>query len=734
MNNKGITYFRLNSPYEGDITKNCALDGYEVDNNFFTLEGRDIKCVYVEDNEIKIELINGQVIKSGDVFSKFAKDLSVDFDAEKGILYIKQNGQVKKIEGFVTEFSNDWSVATNSTLKGNGKPSSPLSISPVYKTGMYVPVKKYIDLTEDDCNNCGCEHCGRISDKLPNTCDILPGDRFLVKMENSDYGLLYNYEGVKRIACDLIGSNSEWRIPTKDDWDDMLNAIEPCAEDRTHSSASSNTYLGRFAGKFLKNKYLWRSEGCGCDDNSSTCIDYHENDSCVNNCSCGRNIQCDPMYCGEYNGCHHRHKKCDHRGIDKFGFGVTPAGYADDGMLYGYFGERGMFWTASVSRSGASAYAKRFDYNKSSVYQDIVPSSLYLSLRLVKDFNGNNYFEREDILTDSYPTILMPSMKTGHKVWTSVNIALSNRCYNAIQPNDGQGITMMKKYFIYEWDGKKWLVNEVREGEIVVVLDAPNNRYSSAYKIINGELIDLEVRIVNNVLQIIQPKLDNLETLINTERDRAIAAEERLEAAIDSTTARLDNEILERRNADEELSNRITEEKEARESADEELSNRITEETQARETADAELRTAIEEEALARAEKDIEHDAKLEELANKDIELDGKIEEEKEARIAKDTELEEKITAEEAERIAKDEELDAKITEEKEARESADEELRTAIEEEAQERQEKDTEIEGKLLSEEGTEFNKETGVLTLKSNAGTNDITVQFSFNFGEI
>ena len=286
--------------------------------------------------------------------------------------------------------------------------------------------------------------------------------------------------------------------------------------------------------------------------------------------------------------------------------------------------------SASVSRSGASAYAKRFDYNKSSVYQDIVPSSLYLSLRLVKDFNGNNYFEREDILTDSYPTILMPSMKTGHKVWTSVNIALSNRCYNAIQPNDGQGITMMKKYFIYEWDGKKWLVNEVREGEIVVVLDAPNNRYSSAYKIINGELIDLEVRIVNNVLQIIQPKLDNLETLINTERDRAIAAEERLEAAIDSTTARLDNEILERRNADEELSNRIIEEKEARE--------------------------------------------------------------------------------------------------------SADEELRTAIEEEAQERQEKDTEIEGKLLSEEGTEFNKETGVLTLKSNAGTNDITVQFSFNFGEI
>ena len=159
MNNKGITYFRLNSPYEGDITKNCALDGYEVDNNFFTLEGRDIKSVYVENNEIKIELINGQVIKSGDVFSKFAQDLSIDFDAENGILYIKQNGQVKKIEGFVTEYSDDFGVAHNSTLKGSGKPSSPLSISPLYKPGVYTPVKKYIDLTNDDCNECGCDHC-----------------------------------------------------------------------------------------------------------------------------------------------------------------------------------------------------------------------------------------------------------------------------------------------------------------------------------------------------------------------------------------------------------------------------------------------------------------------------------------------------------------------------------------------------------------------------------------------
>jgi hypothetical protein len=755
MNNKGVTYFRLNSPYEGDITKNCALDGYEVDNNFFTLEGRDIKSVYVEENEIKIELINGEVIKSGDVFSKFAQDLSVDFDAEHGILYVKQNGQVKKIEGFVTEYSSNWGVATDSTLKGNGKPSKPLSISPMYKPGVYVPVKKFIDLTADDCNPCGCPNCTRIADKLPNPCGLIPGDRFLVRTENSDYGMLYNYEGIKKIACDLIGSNSEWRIPTKDDWDDMLNAIEPCDSDRTHSSASSNMWLGRFAGKFLKSKHLWRSEGCCNDENTETCIDYNGS-NCVNMCNCGHNVECDPMHCGEYNTCQHKHRKCDHRGIDKYGFGVTPAGYADDGMLYGYFGERAMFWTATVSRSGASSYAKRFDYNKSAVYQDIVPTTLHLSLRLVKDYDGNNYLEREDILTDNYPTVLMPSVKTGRKVWTSVNIALNNRCYGAILPNDGQGVTLIKKYFIYEWDGKEWLTNEVKEGEVVAVLDAPNGRYSSAYKVINGELVDLDLRTVNNVLNLIQPKFDNLETLITTEKERAMAAEERLEAAIDSTTARLDNEILERRQADEELDGKITAEKEAREAKDAELEQAIADEVAARTAADEALTAALEAEALARAEKDAEIEANLnaeiEAREAKDAELEQAIadevaartaadEEEKAAREAKDAELEERINEfsgsieqEKEERIAADEELDAKITAEKEAREAKDAELEQAIADETAAREAKDEEIEGKLLTEEGTEFDSENGVLTLKSAAGTNDITVQFSFNFGEI
>ena len=43
-----------------------------------------------------------------------------------------------------------------------------------------------------------------------------------------------------------------------------------------------------------------------------------------------------------------------------------------------------------------------------------------------------------------------------------------------------------------------------------------------------------------------------------------------------------------------------------------------------------------------------------------------------------------------------------------------------------------DETLDGKILTPDGTEFDSNTGILTLKSKAGTNDIDVQFNFNFG--
>lgn len=100
--NNAITYYRLQSPYEGDITKNCSLSGLEVDNNFLTLEGRDIKSVAFEDDKIVITLLNGTRLTTEKVTEDCIKDLLVSFDRTTGVLTITQDGVSQEFSGFVT--------------------------------------------------------------------------------------------------------------------------------------------------------------------------------------------------------------------------------------------------------------------------------------------------------------------------------------------------------------------------------------------------------------------------------------------------------------------------------------------------------------------------------------------------------------------------------------------------------------------------------------------------------
>ena len=421
----GITYFRKNSPYPGDVTKNCALDGVEVDNNFFVLEGRDIKTLRVEGSDIVVELQNGKVMRSVDAL-KDVTDLKhtavseLEFDKESGVLRFMRNGEQVAITGFATELNTGVTVAVDESLKGNGLAATPVSISPMFKTGQYEPVKKFISVVNGE--------------SIP-TCETpIVGDRYLTKEYVSVYGMLYNYEAVKKIACNLNKANSPWRIPTKEDWDDMLNAVEPCQKDRDHNSATANKYLGAWAGKLLKSTDLWL--------HSST-IDPCGNDTCINydTVSCGNSGNgCESTYCGKVcdnscGCCDCGNMGCDNGGLDAFGFHIVPAGYADDGRNFVFFGERAYFWTATNSNC-ENVYVKRFEHNRNSVYQNVIASQNYLSLRLIKDYNGHNYHESEKILSDQYPTVMMPSVKNGHSIWTSVNVSLGCGC-GRIEPNNG---------------------------------------------------------------------------------------------------------------------------------------------------------------------------------------------------------------------------------------------------------------------------------------------------------
>lgn len=716
---EGITYFRLKSQYKGDVTKNCALTGNEIDNNFNVLEGRDIQSLEIKDDEIVLTLKNGDVLKARDAFKEECVT-DITFDKINGVLKINRNGEIEEIDGFATSYNSGNSVSVDNTLSGNGLASNPIGVSPVAKTGQYRPVERIIKISEGE--------------RLPEKPQLVPGDRFLTEEQVSNYGYLYNYNAVKKIACDLRDAHSAWRIPTKEDWDDMLNAIEPCSEDKTHSSATANKYLGKWAGKLLKSVDLWRPEHCDDTDDECDCHPHHhhdhcdchdDNDTCINydddkcacdtgdinweSCSCGKNRPCTPKYCGEWGTCHHRPHHQDNRGLDKYGFRITPAGYADDGCNFGFFKERASFWTATNSNC-SNAYVKRFDFNKSSVHQDVIASQHYLSLRLVKDFNGDNYNEREDILGIPYSTVLMPSEKHGKAVWTSINVNFGNKCYSPLLPNDGQGMSFSRHYYVNEWDGKKWLRNEVREGESVVVRKAPHHQHDIEFRVIKGDLVNVMNYVYNRVIDTISPIIKDVDQKITDEITRSKVKDEEHDVkieALESKTAEL-TERMDKAEADIVSVNvRVDDTNNALAHTNQVLSDFGKETAKAFEQLNEVITTSINNINQAIMNETNARIAADDELKAKDVELENKINENYD-------DLSEKIESEKQERIEADNLLNEKIDNEIE---------RSTTEDEI---------IKGRLISKEGSTYNCAEGVLTLVTDNPENNITIKLTGNYG--
>lgn len=597
----GITYFKMRSPYEGDITKGCGLLPEEVDNNFYVLEGRDIKSVTVEDGHISIQLYNGDIIKSNDVFNNYISELSFSFDEENGVLTITQNGQTQEISGFKQDVEPDvitvveklWSN-NDETINGNGTRTKPLSISPLYRTGQYKPVLRFIDEVNGD--------------ELPDSSENVKGDRYIVSDTVNPYGLLYNKDTVKQIACELEDNASEWRIPTKEDWDDMLNAIEPNEEDKEHDSSMPNKYLGKFAGRFLKTREHWINSETETEENN-------ENETVTTN------EECEPTNAGVTSSVTSSGGDSpETRGTDKYGFSILPSGYGDDTGVAGHFGDRAEFWTNTEPCDTNTSFIKRFDYNRNDVYQDIIPNSHYASIRLVKDYTGVNYKGIESILNDEFETVLMPSVSNGHQVWTSVNVALSAHRYDSIRPNGDVGDNPIK-YYIVEWDGEQWLSSRFNEGDTVVILRDKEGKYNTEYRLINGELMSVREQTATDVLDTIEPMLSEINENVTT----------------------------------------MTEKVETFETELSEFSQNLS-----------------------------ENISQTQENTNSISALDN--------------------------RVSDNETNIASLTERADATEN------------------KVNEIDGDLIQVEGTSYEPTTGVLTLKSKDSTNDISLQFSFNFGQI
>ena len=497
----GVTYFKLKDKiYEGDDTKNCGLVGAEMDNNFFVLRGLDIKSMDLSGGTLTLTKFNGGA------FSAEVENTLFEFNKEEGKLIITYpNGEETTLEGFVGETDskyNDLVLATDGTIKGNGIPSKPLRLSELEKTGTYAPVDAVVG-------------------ELPET-GAHKGQRLIVQETLSNYGLLYPYEGIELINDALEKISSEWRVPSREDWDSLLNYFE-CEEKKNHGEEGE--WLGEKAGVALKSELLWKE-------------------------SSGETM-----------------------GMDVAGFRALPLGYkcmGDDGAEIEGVGKKAAFWALDTDASNNSC-VKIFEYDKATVGNFYLNKANKCSLRLCKDYNKDNFSEIEDIFELPYSCVLIDN-----KIWTSVNVYFSNAEYSGItsdewkkfadyievspQPNysaeapekcddvsmyykkaeDGSFVKCAEgekadgkttyytpyiqeqeeKYFLAEWDGNVWLKKPMNIGDSVAIESHDGETYHE-WRLFSDGLKDVAVTSMDTVVK----------ELIK-EADSRIAADKELDAKI----------------------------------------------------------------------------------------------------------------------------------------------------------------------------------------------------------
>lgn len=689
--NNGLYYYKLVSEYPNDITKNCKLTINEIDQNFKTLKDNDIKSAeYVKDKECngKGTLIitkndGEQLIVPMDSNIASCKNLTYDFsveiteDSEKGtnltLSYKDDEGEnTVTLENILTSdnlidiIGSDilTKVISDNTLKGLGTITSPLGIANVEKTGMLAPAIEMLDLTNGD--------------KLLEDAEY--GTRYVTKEYISDYGYLYNGAGVEKIS-QLLDNEYDtkqiykevsdrkyyWRVPSKSDWDKFLNSIEPC-EYQNHDSTQCHIELGKYAGKFLKSSCGWiGQEDCSCIANkpytshtvSSTNVS--DNDNAV--------------------GDNPNENEVSPIGVDKYGMTILPSGKCS----YGHgtpraenFKEEALFWTTShvYDDETQDLYVKVFDSEKSGVYQVAECIDPYYSVRLVKDFDGNNYFDTEYIDGVMYTSILMPESK---QIWLSRNFANTNGFvqYNdeigdeipeVLVPNNGEGIDNERiEMFINDYNGRYWEKKVMNNGDTIVIenptfdsgdtitktvcwYDEEETRHCVEVEIpkieqnnieyrvyitdegCNKELINTDDLVVERVINVIVPMLEK-------ERFERIKADEALSGAIDT-------ERNERIAADETLNNAIETEHSERVATDEALSGAIDTERTERVAADEALSNTIDTERNERVAADEVLSGAIDTLSSATTRLDEKIDEEISRATSAETELRNDLNAE----------------------------------------------------------------------------------------
>ena len=704
---KGLYFYKLNSPYSEDVTKNCKLTINEIDSNFLSLKDEDIASAEFDKKSKSLVLTrnNGEqlIVDLSDVTYDLNVETSCSADegASITISYDGADGNktvtfdhIVTVDNLRSVIGSDLltKVITDGTLKGDGTISSPLGLSGTEKSGMIAPVKGRLDLTKGG--------------KLPEVAKL--GTRYITIEYVNDYGYLYNGEALAKITESLEKEGKGWRVPTKADFDVLLNSIEPC-DYQNHNSAKCHIDLGLVAGKYLKTECGWLGEpdcectstapmtGCSVQDQvSSEDTDYVEGEQNIE-------ITDEPNLNPE-----------SYQGVDKYGMGILPSGNAIldafNRPQANYFKEKSFFWTSTHVHGDIDqdVYVKVFDWNKTTVSQAAECPSPYYSVRLVKDYDGSNYFDSEYIDGVLYKTILFPKSR---QVWLATNYAKNEGFETSGVPmitdvNNGEVLEKRKALFVNEWNGEYWEKRALNEGETVVVENPCFDSEGDQVRTVCW----LDQEGVKHCVDVTIPKetQSNVEYRVYTtdgcNKELVNTDDIVVERIVNIMTPMIEDERNERVKGDEQLWSALEQEAAARTEVDNQQWDAINKEAEARAEVDNQQWDAIKAESDARMAVDSQQWDAINNETETRIEVDNKqwdaINNETETRIEIDNQQWAAINQEIGRATAAEEALDAKIDAEIERAKKAEKALEDAILEEGAKREEEDAKLNKKIDDE----------------------------------
>ena len=761
---KGLYYYKLVSPYPEDTTKNCKLTINEIDSNFLTLKDEDIKSAELvredktlvltrQDGDKLIVDLNDVVFDlsvKADTLSESGATIVISFDGPNGKEQVTINNLVT-VDNLHSIIGSDilTRVINDGSLKGAGTMASPLGIAAVEKTGMLAPALEKIDLTNGE--------------RLPEVAAL--GTRYVTVEYVDDYGYLYNGDGIEAIKSFLNDNNSPWRIPTKEDWDALFDSMEPSCY-QNHTMSKCHVELGKYAGAYLKSACGWLCQpecdcmgtapdtGCTVSCTPSGSTDYVEGD--------------EDMGIPQYN-------PTSPSGVDKYGMRILPCGSAAldafDKPVADGFKAYAYYWTDSFVYNDVAQnrYVKKFAYNKGGIWQESECPSVYYSIRLVKDYDGQNYFDTEYIGNKAYKTLLFPESK---QIWLALNFAADEelKCESAVPcrtlVNDGEINNKRKVLFINEWNGEYWEKRMLEEGDTIVIENpifdnSGDKEIEVCWKNESGgtETITVVIpaEVQNNVEYRVYSDDECSQDLVNTddlviERVLKIVVpiimkgQHDLQGQIDEINSDIDAISADVQSKYDELKGSISQEKEERVRGDRVLYSYLVSEVSARTQADIEINERIDAEISARTQADTELQENIDKEIARAIGEEARIEAKVDALSGEVgsnyDELNAKIEAETERAIEAEALLQTNIDKEVSARTQADEALDAKIEAETERATAREDEIEGKLIDTSKNPFTFKAAVAEGDKNLemgsvdgkAENSVQIIFDGDFGMI